>query len=225
MAKSFSWSFSRLKNYETCPRKYYAVDVMKKYSEPITPGSPLDFGNKLHAAFAAALLTGNKLPEEFSHYQNLIDTERNRPGKMLVEQKYAITQKLTRTDYFAPNAWFRGIADVVHLLPPIASVRDWKTGKPKYDSVQLMLLAQCIMAHFPDIEQVKTEFIWLQEDDAATSEVYGREDVAGGWVSLLPRVAQLEQATIKNDFPPKPSGLCKRWCPDVSCPFHGKGAY
>jgi hypothetical protein len=43
------------------------------------------------------------------------------------------------------------------------------------------------------------------------------------WNRLLPEVKKMEQAYVTLDYPPKPNGLCRNYCPVKSCPHHGKG--
>lgn len=219
MAKAFAWSFSKIKNFEKCPKRYYEVDVAKTYKE--TEGEALLWGNQVHAALAAAITGKAPLPESMALYQKWVDRVRAGPGQLVVEQKYAITKALGRTEWFAPNAWYRGIGDVVRVHGKVALVLDWKTGKVDPDSVQLALMAQCVFANFPDVQRVRSEFVWLAHD-TTSPEVYSRADMVDVWNDLLPRVDSLEHATIKQNFPPKPGGLCRKWCVVQSCPYHGK---
>lgn len=220
-AKPFSYSWSRLKNYETCPKKYYEVDVCKHYVEDTTE---LAWGNRVHDAFKVALTSGAPLPAEFPYqkWANSCLKWRSAGGTLLVEQKYALTRDLQASPYFGPAVWYRGIGDAVGIAPPVALVLDWKTGKPKVDSKQLMLLAACVFAFYPDVHEVESGFVWLKHD-ASTTEIYKRSQMADEWVGLLPRVAALEAATKNLEFPPRPGPLCRRYCPVTSCPFHGKG--
>ena len=34
MPKAFSWSYTKLKNYETCPKRHFHYDVRKDIKEP-----------------------------------------------------------------------------------------------------------------------------------------------------------------------------------------------
>jgi hypothetical protein len=223
MAKKFAWSFSKLKNFETCPKRHLEIDILKNYREAEEPGGPLDWGNRVHAALHATLGKGTPLPPEMRDYQKYVDMVGKLPGKLFVEQKYAITVDFGPTQYFAPNVWYRGIGDVVKIAGTRGTILDWKTGAIKVDSVQLMLMAQCLFSHFPTIQRVHTGYIWLK-DDATTVEVYDRRDMASSWVGLLDRVSQLEHAAATQSYPPKPSGLCIRHCPVESCPHYRKGA-
>jgi hypothetical protein len=143
---------------------------------------------------------------------------------MYVEQKYALDRNFQPTGYFDNNVWYRGIGDVVKIYHTRGAVLDWKTGQIKVDSVQLMLMAQCLFSHFPELEQVHTGFVWLK-DGATTVQTFTRQDIADSWVGLLSRVKTLEEATKANNFPPKPSGLCRKHCPVVTCKYNGKGAF
>ncbi len=222
--KEFAWSYSKLKNFMSCPKKHYEVDLAKNYAETGNddPNTPLNRGNRAHEQLALALTTRQPISEEFKDYQPWVDRILAGPGQLLVEQKYAITRDFGPTTYFAKDVWYRGIGDVVRIDGPVALVLDWKTGKVLVDSVQLMLMAQCIFSHYPDVQVVRSEFVWLG-DDCSTPEVFTRTEVAGQWVHLMERVNALELAHKLQNYPPKPSGLCKSWCPVSSCPYHGKG--
>lgn len=221
--KEWAWSYSKLKNYDVCPKRHYEVDVLKNYSDNDGAGqAKLAEGNDAHDCLAKACRDALPLPERFKHYQIWVDRVRAGPGQLLVEQKYAITRDFRPTTYFARDVWYRGIGDVVRIDGPVALVLDWKTGKILEDSVQLMLMAQCLFSHYPQLKRVRSEFVWLK-DECTSPEVFDRQEVANAWIDLLPRVATLEQASKTMTFPPKPGGLCKKYCPVVSCPFHGKG--
>ena len=61
---------------------------------------------------------------------------------------------------------------------------DWKTGgtiKPEYE--QLALSAQLVFAHYPDVDQVATAYIWLGHDDE-TEEIYKRDGMLPLWNGL-----------------------------------------
>lgn len=222
--KEWSWSYSKLKNFEQCPKRMYEVDLSKNYIEPVEPGGPLDWGNRVHDSFAKALTGKAPLPEEMTAlgYQQWVDRVLAGPGRLLVEQKYAITRAFKQTAYFAHDVWYRGIGDVVRIDRDLALVLDWKTGKILEDSVQLMLMAQCIFSHFPEVKYVRSEFVWLKED-CTSPELFTRQEVAEQWVGLMDRVNGMEQAAKEMNYPPKPGHLCKSYCPVSSCPFHKKG--
>jgi hypothetical protein len=218
MPKAFSWSFSRLKNYETCPKRYYEIDIQKNYKES---SAQLDWGGKVHEAMADAIKTGTPLPTDIP-FQRWINSVNKFKGEKLVEQKWALTKEFQPTEWFSPLAWFRSVGDFVGIAAPGALILDWKTGKPTRDSQQLMLTAACVFAFHPDVHEVDSGFVWLK-DDAITSEHYTRADMPKHWMDIIPRVQRMEQATATLTFPPQPDRLCKKYCPVSSCPFWRKG--
>jgi hypothetical protein len=218
--KEWSWSYSKLKNYNTCPKRHYEIDLAKNY---IDGGTGLAEGNEVHDVLAKACTGKQQLPVNHSHYQKWVDLVRACPGELQVEQKYAITRDFKATNYFNPRVWYRGIADVVHIMGDIAKARDWKTGKVLEDPVQLMLMATCLFVHKPELKRVITEYVWLKED-CTSVEVFDRAEVARELSRLMPNIDKLEQAAKAQDYPPTPNGLCKNFCKVTSCVFHGKGA-
>ena len=219
---SFTWTYSKLKNVEDCPRRHYELDIARNYKDG--ESEELVWGNYVHAELAKACSTGNKLPAELEPYQKWVDRVRRwNKGKLYVEQKYAITKTFEKSNWKAPAVWMRAIADVVYVEPPVAVTLDWKTGKILDNPVQLGLVAQCVFAMFPDVQIVASEYVWLKED-TTSGENFKREDMKYLWSKLLPRVNDYEQRIATQRFEPKPGGLCKRYCPVTSCPHHGKGS-
>lgn len=217
--KAFSFSYSKLKNFETCPKRHFHYEVAKDVREE--EGEALQYGNAVHAALAEALV-GKPLPKHFSNLQHWVDRVcKSGHDKLLTEQKLAITNEFEACEWFAKNAWYRGIADVIKVTGAVALAIDWKTGKILEDGSQLALMAQCIFAHHPEVKKIRTEFIWIKED-ATTRADFAREDMADVWKGLLPRVSALQHAHDTQTFPPKPGGLCRKWCAVVSCPHHGR---
>lgn len=215
--KGFTWSYSRLKNYNTCPKRYYNIDVARLYKEP--EGEALTWGNEVHKHLALRIGEGTPLPVSMKEYEEWVTRMGNLDG-VQVEQKLAITDEFGPCKYFDSNVWFRGIVDVIKIRGSVALIVDWKTGKIVEDSVQLALFAQMIFAHYPQVQAVRTEFIWLKEG-ASTREDFLRSDMPSLWAGLLPQVNTLRKAHDEQNFPAKSSGLCKRFCVVTSCPHHG----
>jgi len=164
-----------------------------------------------------------ELPYAFKQFEELALRLEGVGGKLLVEQKYAIDESLQACEYFAERVWFRAIADVVVFYEYTALAVDYKSGKVIDDSVQLALMCACIFAHYPKIENIVSEYWWLRED-TITRAIFNRKDMLGIWKGVWPRIEQLKLAWETNNYPPKPGGLCKRYCPVVSCEYYGKGS-
>jgi len=214
-----AWSYSKLKGYETCPRRYHEVTILKNFVEDTE--APTE-GRGVHNALAHSIQTGNNLPEPMVEYQRYVYVVRAGPGDIFVEQQYAVTKEFKPTKWFAKDVWFRTIVDALRIDGPVAHAVDWKTGKMRnVDVVQLMLVATAVFAHFPDVRKCRTDFVWLKED-TTTTEDYDRRQMMDPWVELMPRVDTFVKATEEKNFPPKPGFLCKNWCPVSSCQYHGK---
>jgi hypothetical protein len=219
-AKPFAWSYSKLKNYEVCPKRHFHIDVAKDFKE--TESDQLKEGNFVHKVLAERISKGTPLPPRVKEYEPWAAMIVAGGGTILVEQQMAIRKDFSKCEWFGgKQVWFRGIGDVVVLHDQVGLVWDWKTGKIKEDATQLMSMAQCVFSHHPQIQAVRSEFIWLSEG-ARTRLDFKRADMPGHWASVLPRVALLEQANQTMTYPAKPGFLCKRWCPVTSCPHYGE---
>lgn len=217
--KPFSWSYSKLKNYESCPKRHYHIDVARDVKEE--DSEQLKWGNSVHSALAARIAKGTPLPSGMN-YEHWCSRILASPSTiLLVEQKLAIKKDFTATTWYGDDAWYRGIGDVVKINGRVALIIDWKTGKILEDSVQLALMAACVFAHYPDIVRVRSEFVWLKED-ATTSEVFAREHMVNLWKGLWPRIESLEQAAVTVSYAPRPGRLCRAWCPVKACPHWGE---
>jgi hypothetical protein len=216
--KPFAWSYSKLKNFESCPKRHYEIDVAKTTKEE--ESEQLDWGNQVHKALANRLSKEIPLPVPMRSYEPWCARIMRTPGELLVEQKLAITEDFGPTTFFDNKAWFRAVGDVIKIRGPVALIADWKTGKIVEDSQQLALSAACVFAHYPSIKKVRSEFIWLK-DDASTRIDLGRDDMPAMWKGLWPRIEALRTAHERNEYPAKPGFLCKKWCPVRKCPHYG----
>lgn len=222
MPKAWAWSYSKLKNYRTCPRRYHDIDVAKLYKEEEKPGGPLEVGNRIHKCLEERVRDGKQLPADLAHLEDAVSPLALKPGKILVEQQLAIKEDLSPCDWFNNQTWYRAKADYMNISENgmVALAIDYKTGKIIEDSVQLALMAECIFSHYPTVQAVRTEFWWLGED-ASTREDFFRKSRHETWGNILPMVAELKAAHDTNTFPPKQSGLCKRFCIVKGCPHYG----
>ena len=215
-----AWSYSSLDAFETCPRRYKLTRVTKEVVEPQT--EVLLHGNRVHKALEERI-GGKPLPTQFAEYEPAAAMVVGAEGVKKAEVKFALTAQLTPTTFFAKDVWLRGVFDVVIDRPKETLVLDWKTGKPKPDSDQLKLFAAATFSLRPAVEKVQTGFVWLAHN-RVDRETYTREQMPDLWGEFRPRVARLTIAHSTDQFPPRPSGLCQKWCPvpKSKCEFSGK---
>lgn len=221
--KHFAWSYSKLKNFEVCPKRHFHYDVAKDIKEP--ESDELKDGNFVHKVLADRIAKGTPLPEQVKGLEpwalKILSDPPGVQSQILVEQQLAIQRDFSPCAWFGGKlVWFRGIGDVIKIIGRTALIIDWKTGKIKEDQTQLMSMAQCVFSHHPNVMAVRSEFVWLKED-ATTRMDFKRADMAKHWAGVLPRVALLENAMDTMTFPAKPGFLCKKWCSVTSCAHRG----
>jgi hypothetical protein len=224
--KPFTWSYTRLKNFETCPKRHFEMDInpAKPYKEPDDPGGPLMWGNYVHEKLAARCGPKREtLPVELWGYEDwcLKVIGDASPSDIEVEQNMALTEDFGPCGFFDQNTWYRAKIDLIKLQGPVALLVDWKTGKILEDSFQLALSAACVFAKYPSVQAVRCAFIWLKED-AESSENFLRSDMPKMWRTLWPRIEALKAAHLGQNYPPVPSRMCRAWCAVKACPNNGK---
>lgn len=216
-----AWSYSSLDAFETCPLRWKLTKLTKQVVEPQTEATL--HGNEVHKALENHLKNEQALPEKYRNYIPIVQRCSQAPGQKLIEWKFALNKNFRPTTYFAKDVWCRGVIDFGVINGNVATVLDWKTGKPKTDSDQLKLFAGAAFAAYPQLQTVKTGFVWLAHN-RLDKEKYSREDVPEIWGVFLPKVQRLEAAIAKDQFPPRPSGLCRKHCPvpHSMCEFSGR---
>jgi hypothetical protein len=215
-----AWSYSALTAYETCPRRYELTRVSKKVVEPQTEATL--WGNQVHKALELFAKGEKPLPPDLAAYERYVRKIQSYEGKRVVEERIALDKNFRPTKWMAKDVWVRGIIDIGVVGSEKAYLLDWKTGKRKPDSDQLMLFAALAFAIYPWIEKVTTGFIWLKSGEF-DKEVFTRDQLPEIWNVFMPRLQRLAISYEDNKWTPKPSGLCKNWCPvgRSNCEFCG----
>jgi hypothetical protein len=210
MSKPVAWSYSALTSFETCPRRYYLTKISKQVVEPPTEATM--WGNSVHKALETRITQNKSLPPSMQQWEPVVAKVLSKGGKVEAEQKIALDRNLKQVTYFAPTVWVRGVTDFTIAKDDKVFIGDWKTGKPTPESAQLKLTAAMTMAVKPWVNYVINAFIWLK-DGSTTVEKFTRDDIPTIWQEFAPRVQRLEHAVAEQKFPPRPSGLCRKWCP------------
>lgn len=224
MAKAFAWSYSALTGFETCPRQYHQMRILKAFEDP--PGEVQLFGLEAHKVIENRILMGRDMPVHLKHLVPIVDKLVSLPGTVRPEYKLALNEQLQPVDFFAKDCWVRAVGDVVNVneARTRAQLTDWKFGSYREGDGQLKLQAAVTFAAMPTVEEIGVTYVWAK-DHKTTVRKFKREDSPAIWQEFLPRVKKMQIAITNLDFPPKPSGLCKKYCRVTTCEFHGKGAY
>lgn len=219
MSKPIAWSYTALTGFETCPKRHFHTKVKKDVPDP--PGEPALWGQRVHKALEDRVRDKKALPPSLAGYEALAARFDSAPGTVLVEKQICLNRNMEQTTWFGKDAWCRGVIDVGVVNGRKAAFWDWKTGKRSPEIEQLKLFAGLGFISYPEVEVISTGFVWLKEKKM-DKEVFTRDDAPAIWEEFLPRVHRLERAHEKAEWPAKPSGLCRNWCPVLSCEFNGK---
>ena len=221
--KPFSWSYSAVDNFHTCPKLYYHRSVAKDVSDDTTYRTE---GGAVHELMKHRLMHAKPLPKHLQHWDRWIEellTDCDRTTTFLAgEERLAMTYNFEPCKYFdkTKQVWNRAQLDVLKIREPYALVWDWKTGKVKPDQDQLMLYGTLVFAHYPDVRKIKAGLIFLKQDtgpsvprnDCTYEILIERNDILPFWERYQHKVNALELRCAPTPSA-CPSGLCCNHCP------------
>lgn len=235
MPKPLPWSHSAMSDFLNCPKQYFHKRVAKDVQD--VQGEAALWGDQVHKFFEASILQFNGMKieadelwatlclqgmdpdESFKVYMPYLQAVLSTPHDAIhPERQYAIGKDLSPCDWFDKEVWCRGIIDVLLIKGDKAWALDWKTGKRKPNSKQLKLFALLVFLHHPEINTVKTSFMWIKTGES-DHETYTREQEADLWQAFVGDLAQYNAAFKQDVWTPRKSGLCRGWCPVTSCEF------
>lgn len=215
MSQIMPLSFSRLSTFENCQAQFDYLYVSKRVQNQSNEAS--EYGNRVHEVLEhkgkgtlnedALSLEGKQTLERWGP---LVDKITSRSGDKYFEYQMAVNRQLQPVDWFAKDVWIRSIADVLVVDGDKAYCLDYKTGKVKDNPTQLQLFAAMVMWQFPQVNTVKTSFIWLKFDET-TNATYERRFLDSLWSTLEPRFDKVQEVIDLGVFKARPSGLCP-WC-------------
>lgn len=218
--KAAPWSYSSMKAFQTCPKQFYHMRVLKEF--PFVETDAMRYGTEFHKAAELFVQDGAPIPEKFAYAKGALQRLKELPGEKICEKKMGLTADLKACSFFASDVWFRGVVDLAILDGDRATIVDYKTGgNSRYaDKGQLELMALCIFQHFPQIKRVRAGLLFVIANDLVRDKYQKsqRKPLWGKWISEYTR---METAFGTGVWNPKPSGLCKRHCPVTECAHNG----
>jgi len=215
-----AYSYSGIKDFENCQRKFYLTRVAKACQQQDTVAT--NYGKQVHKAFEEYLRDGTPLEPRFAHFEPYVAPLKAFPG-ILCEYEMGLREDFSPCGFGDEDAWLRGIADFISINEEkgTARVGDFKTGKSsRYADVsQLELMAAMVMQHFPKVNHVKGALLFVVAGDIIKAE-YSRKqlpEILSGWVGKTAAIGGCMESGVWN---PRTSGLCK-FCPATSgmCEF------
>lgn len=214
------WSFSSLKTFQQCPKKYYHTKVAKDVKEPDTQATL--YGKSVHTAAEEYIRDGIELPPPYAYIKDTLDALAAIPGTKLCEEELGLTKDLEPCAFDAPEAWWRGIADLVILdeANELAWSVDYKTSKSaRYADVkQLDLVATAIFKKYPQIKKVKSALLFVVSKEFVKA-THHAEMVPKYMEQPMRDVARIEAALENGVWNPISGPLC-RFCAVKQCEYN-----
>jgi CRISPR/Cas system-associated exonuclease Cas4 (RecB family) len=213
----YTWSYSALKEYENCPKKYYEIRVAQNYT--VIPSEQMIYGTEVHKALEDYVKDGKELAVNYLRFKPAADALIDIPGEKYPEYEMALFRDKTPCDFADSNRWVRGIVDLLIVDGDYAFIVDYKTGSSKYpDPKQLRLMSLMTFAHFPNVNKIKAGLLFVMHGSFVTEE-YTREELDKSWAKFNGPLGRLDNSYDNNVWPPNPTPLCK-YCPVKSCDFN-----
>lgn len=215
MTQPTAFSYSRLNNFDECPKKFHALAIAKTYKEKETEA--MSYGKAVHKALELRVAHGKPLPGHLAHLEPLSQSIVGDPGIKRTELQMAINAALEPTDWFAKDVYCRAIADLAVDRGRFAALFDYKTGKKSEDFMQLKLTSVLYFQHQPEVERIKCAFVWIKDKSVSTIDI-SRDEAGEVWSEMAPRIERYQAAFREDEFPPRPGRHC-RWCVVKGCPY------
>jgi hypothetical protein len=222
---SVAWSYSSIKTFDQCPKKYFHLRIKKDYKDEDSTATI--YGKELHKAAEDFIALGTPIPPRFSFISDTLEALKKIQGEKYCELKLGVAKrdgKFAPCDFFAKDVWWRGIADllIINKEKRTAYLVDYKTSKnAKYaDTKQLDLLAGAVFVHYPEIVEIKSALLFVVSNELVRKkhEYIMKSSYLN---SMEPELIRLE-AAIKNDVWNPVSGPLCRFCPVTEC-AHNRG--
>lgn len=216
-----SWSFSKLKDFETC-KQMFALKHLHKIPEPervLKPGQTEfanDRGTRIHEE-CELFIDGtydDLCPEAAKYFPDFFSLLRamHKDGLVIQEHEWGHDRDWEIADW--KSAWLRLKLDaMVRLSPTEAWVLDWKTGRKYGNEIshmrQLQLYTVATFLRFPELEKVTAELIYIDQGESTAVTMTRQQGLR-----FKQNFHNLGLAATSCEvFPPNPNKYSCQWCP------------
>lgn len=215
---NITWSYSSLKTFEQCPKKYYHLKVAKDVKDEGSEATL--YGQELHKAAEDYVQSNVPIPAKFAFIKPTLDALIKIKGDKYCEYKMGIAvrnSKYVACDFFAKDVWWRGVADLLVISGDTAYSLDYKTSKnAKYaDTKQLDLIAAAVFTHFPQVKVIKSGLLFVVSNEFVHKkhEFMFRTSYLETFRPELDRLATAYKVGVWNAN----SGPLCAYCPVTTC--------
>lgn len=215
--KPITWSFSSLKTFQQCPKKYYHLKEAKDVVD--TPHESALYGSSVHKAAENYIRDGEPIPKKYSYMEPILNTLNSVAGDKHCELELGLTEDLQPCAFRAPNVWWHGIIDllIVDKSKQLAHMVDYKTGKSaRYaDTKQLDYMATAVFAHFPEVVKIKSALLFVVSNEFVRKEhtVSNKADYIQSAMVDIDRLRKAKETKVWNAV----SGPLCKFCPVREC--------
>jgi hypothetical protein len=102
---------------------------------------------------------------------------------------------------------------------------DWKTGKPhnsKYGpNLQPTVMAKMKFDHHPEIQEITSSWVYLAHQQTDTDH-FTRDTIEERFAPVQKIIEDYQRSIEHENFPMRPSGLCRAHCDVFGCPNNGR---
>jgi len=221
---STAWSYSSIKTFDQCPRKYYHLKVLKDVKD--SGNEATIYGQEVHKACEDYVKDDVEIPEKFAYVRGVVEAIKRMDGDKHTELKLGVKKVeggYEPCKFLGKDVWWRGIADVVVIRGDTGYSLDYKTSKnARYaDTKQLDLVAAGLFVHFPQLKKVKSGLLFVVSNEFIHKEhfVEQRDEYFDTFKDQLDR---LDSAEVSGVWNAKTGPLCK-FCPVSRCEHNRKG--
>lgn len=236
-----TWSFSRLKDFESCHYKAF-LKYSEKRSQEHMDMTAADRGSMIHKACEAFVKREGPLIKEMKRFTEYFENLKTKyeEGLVELEENWGFTKDWEPTGWFDEDVWCRMKLDnfiyddlridVNEMVtewtkqPISATATDYKSGKKFGNEVshgqqgQIYVLGSFL--RYPTLEECNVNFIYLDHPIGTSStRYYTREKAMKFLPSWNERALRM---TTAEEFPPNPNKITCMWCPYG--PQHGDGS-
>src|SRR5574340_548865 len=96
-----AWSYSSIKTFEQCPKKYFHLKVAKDVKDE--PGEAAEYGTAVHLAAEEFIRDGKPVPEKFSFMRPILEPLAAKAGEKHTEMRLGVAKTDTG---FEPRSFF-----------------------------------------------------------------------------------------------------------------------
>lgn len=201
-------SFSSISTWVQCPKKYEETYILKRWKDEGSAASRR--GDVIHKELELYLKGERTERPTLEPQGGLLDMLKTVGAE--AEPQLAVTRDLQPTGFWSDDAWLRGKLDAVIARMEPLTAWDWKSGKKRNNDLQADVYHVLLRGTYPKAGKIRIVFDYLEK---------GRQPPYQPGEGAIERVTgltdRIEGATA---FPPKPSPLCRGYCPVKNCDYY-----